>query len=547
MKKLIFLRGVSGSGKSTFAYFLEKGEKRRAVAADDYFMKGGKYDFNEEDLGKAHKWCLEETRLILQSGVTAIVHNTSTSNYEVEMYKEVAEECGAEFISLIVEKRHSNENVHGVASERVVNQGLRLLNNIKVCEGLSYQATKTKPKDPSKLEVVEYLRNYPDLNDGLDCLFRDYMINSHELNGKIMLKYHQQADKSPSIVRECRGLILSKKDLEVVSIPFAKFGNYLESYADNDIDFSQAKVIEKLDGSCLCLYFDQVNKKWAVHTLGQVEAEQTMSNWSETEEYGFTWADLFWRVFDSYADRKLVNELDKSFTYIFELCTPYNRVVVPHSTSKLYFLGMRSKKTLLEAWPSYCPTLYEVFDKPKVYDFTDAKTIRQVCRELPKDDEGFVVIQDMGTGVFKKVKIKSEAYVQEHYSATIVTIKSLCNVVFANEQEEYLSIFPEYSKMVKTVEEEIERVGKEIEELYVLYKDKEAAEIFDAIKDTKRGYQRYLNSFIFPLKNGKVRNGREALLDHNTVEKRKHIVDLFLQNSKVKELINFNENTGSLK
>ena len=49
----------------------------------------------------------------------------------------------------------------------------------------------------------------------------------------ILLKYSQiDSDFNEEIVRECRGLIIDK-NLVPVCVPFYKFGNYGESYADN--------------------------------------------------------------------------------------------------------------------------------------------------------------------------------------------------------------------------------------------------------------------------------------------------------------------------
>jgi len=254
MKHLILLRGVSGSGKSTLAELLASLLNGKAIAADDYFINDeGKYVFDEKLTGKAHAWCKDETikALIEDNYNVVIVHNTFVTHHEVEIYKEIAETYNASFYSLIVENRHGGKNTHNVSNEKLESQALRLLNNMKVLNGFNYQAVKTKERDYSKLEVIEYLRQYPVLDEGLDQLKKEYNVGTKKLNGKIQLKYGVTADKTPVIVRECRGLILSEKDLSIVSIPFEKFGNYLESYAYNDIDFSTAKIVEKLDGTCL--------------------------------------------------------------------------------------------------------------------------------------------------------------------------------------------------------------------------------------------------------------------------------------------------------
>jgi len=58
------------------------------------------------------------------------------------------------------------------------------------------------------------------------------------------------------IYKLCRGIILdAEDDWRVVSLPYVKFFNYGESYADKTLDWTTAKVYEKLDGSMVTLYW----------------------------------------------------------------------------------------------------------------------------------------------------------------------------------------------------------------------------------------------------------------------------------------------------
>ena len=142
--------------------------------------------------------------------------------------------------------------------------------------------------------------------------------------------------------------------------------------------------------NCTILYYDQINEKWAVQTLGQIEAEEKIPGWGSTG-LNITWARLFWDTFEKYTDVKICNKLDKNYSYIFEMCTPYNKVVVKYETSKLVFIGMRSKVTLMEA-ETKTSLLYDLFDKPKEYKFENLKEIKRVCSEVLTDqEEGFVI------------------------------------------------------------------------------------------------------------------------------------------------------------
>lgn len=134
MKKLIIIRGLPGSGKSTFAQFLfdnlEVDVDAAMLAADDYFYDDdGVYNFDANKLHQAHMGCQQSVESNMSvttelckkygndSNSVIIVHNTSTTPKEMKPYLELAEKYDYEVTSLIVENRHGNSNVHGVPQE----------------------------------------------------------------------------------------------------------------------------------------------------------------------------------------------------------------------------------------------------------------------------------------------------------------------------------------------------------------------------------------------------------------------------------------------
>lgn len=134
MKSLIFLRAVSGSGKTTLAKMFER-FGFGIVAADDYFTDSeGNYQYDPEKTVLAHAWCQERCLALLQnphlSGV--VVHNTSTRESDVRVYQEYAERHGHQFISLVLENRHGNTDVHNVPEEVLVRQEGQLLNSLQL-------------------------------------------------------------------------------------------------------------------------------------------------------------------------------------------------------------------------------------------------------------------------------------------------------------------------------------------------------------------------------------------------------------------------------
>jgi predicted kinase len=116
MKTLYIVRGIPGSGKSTFAKELV--EPGHAIEADMYFMKDGEYKFDMKKLGAAHMWCKSTVESLMKESVEKVaVSNTSTRMSEMKDYFKLAEEYGYRVFSVIVENRHGGVNLHSVPEE----------------------------------------------------------------------------------------------------------------------------------------------------------------------------------------------------------------------------------------------------------------------------------------------------------------------------------------------------------------------------------------------------------------------------------------------
>ena len=110
-KRLIIVRGLPGSGKTTFA----KSLGRAICCADDFYMHDGEYKWVAEDIGTAHAWCQRKCRRFMKKQIeTVIVANTSTTEREMQPYMDLARQFGYMVHSVIVETRHDGKSVHGV-------------------------------------------------------------------------------------------------------------------------------------------------------------------------------------------------------------------------------------------------------------------------------------------------------------------------------------------------------------------------------------------------------------------------------------------------
>lgn len=134
-KVVIILRGVSGSGKSFVAEWLRKAISYSGIcSADNYYLdQKGVYKFDLSKIGDAHKYCRECFEGYLNAQFSPIiVSNTNTSEKEIQPYLDLAAKYNYKVISLVVENRHGNKNIHSVPEETLQKQEQRLKNSIKL-------------------------------------------------------------------------------------------------------------------------------------------------------------------------------------------------------------------------------------------------------------------------------------------------------------------------------------------------------------------------------------------------------------------------------
>ncbi len=124
MSKTLFLvRGLPGAGKSSFIEsLLDMGLDIRAYATDDWLKDfDGSYRWEAEKLREAHNQCQASVEWDMSDDFDNIaVHNTLTTETELEPYLTLAKKYGYKVVSLIVENRHGNKNIHQVPESTII-------------------------------------------------------------------------------------------------------------------------------------------------------------------------------------------------------------------------------------------------------------------------------------------------------------------------------------------------------------------------------------------------------------------------------------------
>jgi hypothetical protein len=285
-----------------------------------------------------------------------------------------------------------------------------------------------------ELAIQKYIRK-----NGIDKTIQDFKLKTRDYPSKILLKYDQLV--SPTLMglpemQDCRGLILEKGTWNVLSLAFRKFFNSDEGNA-HKIDWNTAHVLEKLDGTMIQVYWDNHKQTWFAGTTGTAEGCGEVNN-----KMGTTFNDLFWETVRNKYNLDF-SKLTKGYSYIWELCTPYNIVVKPHPESSATLLTIRNLKTLEEVSRKTLQSIGNYLGVPvvKTYDLnaTNVGHLKNTFENMPWSDEGYVVVD----AKFNRIKIKNPAYVAVHHLKGKSAEHNIITIVKSNEIEEFGSTFPE--------------------------------------------------------------------------------------------------------
>ena len=219
-----------------------------------------------------------------------------------------------------------------------------------------------------------------------------------------IFNYGADVDPLDPIVREARGIIIDLDKKKVACWPFSRFYNSYEECARADLeafDWDHCRVEEKVDGSIVKLWFNEYDGNWQWSTNSCINAadSQTFSGLS------------FWELIISAINYHQIefSALNEDTTYLFELVSPFQQIIVKYAKTALFHIGSRNNVTGEEDW------LYIGVPHPRIFSLNTLDDCLKAATELNAGEEsvceeGFVVVDKN----WRRLKIKSPEYVAAH-------------------------------------------------------------------------------------------------------------------------------------
>ncbi len=301
------------------------------------------------------------------------------------------------------------------------------------------------------------------MNHSLADLEREHGVKARVAGHKVSLNYDQiEARDSDLLAQECRGLVLMTAEPMVGSIPvdhplgstkilarpFNRFFNLgQEAAAPVDFNCPKLRFYEKLDGTLTLLYFDPVLDSWCVATRSVADADLPIDGFGE-----FTFRTLFEKACldtTGFTFAQFVTSLDPHVTYIFELTTPLNRIVVGYDSYRITVLGARDNPSGVELDPIVISDRIKVPHAPIYRLGSIEEMVDFVSSRNPQEHEGVVVCD----GAYRRVKVKNPGYLalNKVRDSVMNSPRGLVELILLDKLDDALPLFPE--NIVKRAED----------------------------------------------------------------------------------------------
>jgi len=274
---------------------------------------------------------------------------------------------------------------------------------------------------------------------------------------KLSLNYDQiESREDDKLAQQCRGLILRVADLSslpiegdsplgdtvVLARPFDRFFNLGQAAAAQvDFDHPATAFYEKMDGTLCIVYFDDIKGEWHVATRSVPEANLPVDGFGD-----FTFRTLFEKALGETVGKDFVTwsgeHLHRDVTYMFELTTPLNRIVVDYGGYGVTLLGARKSATGEELDPAFVQAQVKTPTAERYRFGSVSELVDFVSDRDPTKHEGIVVCDHL----YRRVKIKNAAYVAlgKIRDRAASSPRALLEIVLQGKDDDVASLLPDH-------------------------------------------------------------------------------------------------------
>lgn len=242
----------------------------------------------------------------------------------------------------------------------------------------------------------------------------------------MLLKYHSHniyLTGWHNLAIQCRGKVINKNTLDIISYPFDKFFNLYENEdlsKEKILDListaNSIRVTEKIDGSTISI--TKYKNNLIITTNGSFTAEQVKV--AKTI------------IKNTYTN--LEENIKENFTYIFEIIYPQNQIVVNYGDERaLYLLAIRNNSTTRFLQQDDLLKISKQLGTPltPTYKFTSLEDflVKQLDNSYNKEGWVFYITLDNQDILFK---LKYINYFNSHRLVANMSLKTIYNLFISS-------------------------------------------------------------------------------------------------------------------
>lgn len=318
-----------------------------------------------------------------------------------------------------------------------------------------------------ELRTVRYLKSFSNQASALEQLKSDYGIRVKQYDDRIVLNYSQiDSDKNCPLSNECRGLILSYPEFDVLAKGYDRFLNMGENdfYPSN---WAEWKLLEKCDGSYIQFYFHK--DKWEITTRGVALGESVMAGNTLRcfGKEGMTYREAIIHEFFGHEEdfqNWACDSLGSRYTYMFEFCGESNRIVKKYPNHQLILHGVTDLSTMEFSGIEYGligamiesefpGKMRRVFE----YQADSKEAMDSILSSFDALDEGFVCVNTKYpfNGEPHRIKVKKESYLIVHAMRSdngVLSVDNAIQLFLSGDHVDYLQNFSEDQPLFNDVE-----------------------------------------------------------------------------------------------